>query len=144
MKNQHNNYYISRKSKLLKSFDKTASLVRDAVVSRYGEDFADTLYKEARQEYEQLIPQIPHIEGVRAAALNSFLLITAQELTVYKVMKRHGKTAGEAWEICHAALRVSLEKMSPIKRWFFSRLMYSRFVKKRMQKRAEQHEQHRF
>ena len=115
MKNQHNNYYISRKSKLLKSFDKTASFVRDAVVSLYGKGFADTLYKETRQEYEELIPQIPHIEGVRAAALNSFLRITAQELTVYKVMKRHDKTAGEAWEICHDALRVSIDKMSHIK-----------------------------
>jgi hypothetical protein len=143
MKNQSKNYYSSRKSKLLKSFDKTASLVRDVVVSRYGEDFADTLHKETRQEYKALIPQIPHIEGIRASALNSFLLITAQELTVYKVMKRHGKTAGDAWEICHDALRVSLEKMSPIKCWFFSRLMYSRFAKKRMQKRAERDEHER-
>jgi len=125
MKNQSNNYYISHKSKLLKSFDKTASLVKDSVVSRYGEDFADTLYRETRQEYEELIPQIPHIEGIRAAALNSFLLITAQELTVYKVMKRHGKTAGETWEMCHKALRLRLEKMSNIKRWLFSRLMVS-------------------
>lgn len=140
MKNQTKNYYFSRKSKLLKSFDKTAGLVKNAVISRYGKDFADMLYKETRQEYEALIPKIPHIEGVRASALNSFLRITAQEVTVYKVMKRHGKTMGETWEVCHKALITSLEKMSPIKRWFLSRLMYLRVVKKRMQQRAEQHE----
>lgn len=139
MKNQLDTYYISRKSKLLKSFDKTAGLVKDSVVSRYGDDFADMLYKETRQEYEQLIPQIPHIEGARATALNSFLRITAQEVAVYKAMKRHGKTAAEAWEICHEALRASLAAMSPIKRWFFSRLMFSGFVKKRMRQRAERH-----
>ena len=48
MKNQLNNYYISRKSKLLKSFDKRANLVRDLVVSSYGSGFADTLYREVR------------------------------------------------------------------------------------------------
>ena len=99
MKNQPNNYYISRKSKLLKSFDKTASLVRDSVVSSYGSDFANTLYQETRQEYEALIPQLPHIEGIRGSLLNSFLRVTAQELAVYQAMKKHGKTAGEAWEI---------------------------------------------
>ena len=91
------NYYISRKPKLLKSFDKTAGLLRDSVVSRYGADFTDTLYREVRQEYEALIPQIPRIEGIRAAPLNTFLVISAQELAVYKAMKKEGKTAGETW-----------------------------------------------
>jgi hypothetical protein len=71
------NYYTSRKPKLLKDFDKTANLVRDFVVSSYGTDFADTLYQETRQEYEALIPQIPHLEGIRGGLLNSFLRITA-------------------------------------------------------------------
>ena len=75
MKNQPNNYYISRKSKLLKSFGKTASLVRDSVVSSYGADFADTLYREVRQEYEELVPQTPHLEGIRGGgcSTHSFL-----------------------------------------------------------------------
>jgi hypothetical protein len=143
MKNQSQNYYISRESKLLKSFDKTARLVKGSVISRYGEDFADMLYQETRREYEQLIPQVPYIEGARASALNSFLCITAQEVAVYKAMKRQGKTAAEAWEICHEALRASLAAMSPIKRWFLSRLMFSSFVKKRMQQRAARRDQER-
>jgi len=107
-------------------------------------DFADTLYREVRQEYEELIPQIPRIEGVRAGPLNTFLVITAQELAVYEVMKKYGKTAGEAWEICHNALRLRMEKFSKIKRWLLARLMYSSFVKRRMKKRAEQGQQLRF
>jgi len=137
VKTQPNNYYISRKSKLLKGFDKTASLVRDSIVSSYGLDFADTLYREVRQEYEELIPQIPRIKGVRGGLLNTFLAISAQELAVYKVMKKYGKTAGEAWKICHDALRLRMEKFSKIKRWLFARLMYSSFVKRIVQKRAE-------
>ena len=85
MKNQSDNYYISRKTKLLNNFDKTVSLIRDFVVSSYGSDFADTLYREVRQEYEDLIPQIPHIESAAGVALNTFLLITAQELTVLRL-----------------------------------------------------------
>lgn len=138
------NYYISRKPKLLKSFDKTAGLLRDSIVSRYGADFADVLYREVRQEYQALIPQIPHIEGIRAAPLNTFLVISAQELAVYKAMKKEDKTAEEAWEICHDALRLRMEKVPKIKRWFLKRLMYSSFVKKRMQRRAEENQKLRF
>jgi len=143
MKNQPDNY-ISRKPKLLKSFDKTAGLVRDSVASSYGSDFADTLYREVRQEYEALIPQIPRVKGIRGGLLNTFLIITAQELAVYKVMKKYGKTAGEAWEICHDALRLRMEKFSKIKRWLIARLMFAGFVKRRMRKRAEEGQQPRF
>ncbi|MFC1929772.1 L-2-amino-thiazoline-4-carboxylic acid hydrolase [Chloroflexota bacterium] len=135
------NYYVSRKLKLLKDFDKTASLVKDPVVSSYGSDFADTLYREARQEYEALIPQIPHIKDFRGGPLNSFLRITAQELAVYKAMKKHGKTAGEAWEICHEALRLRMKQFPKIKRWLFGYIMYSHFLKRVVKKRAEEGKQ---
>jgi len=138
------NYYTSRKPKLLKDLDKTANLVRDLVGSSYGSDFADTLYQEIRQEYEVLIPQIPRVGGFTAGLLNTFLIISAQELAVYKVMKKYGKTAGEAWEICHEALRLRMERFSKIKRWLLARLMYSSFVKRRVKKRAEEGQQLRF
>ncbi len=137
-------YYTSRKPKLLKDFDKTANLVKDFVVSSYGSDFANTLYRDARQEYEVLIPQIPRLKGTRGGALNSFLLITAQELVLYKAMKKHGKTAGDAWEICHEALRLRMERFPKIKRWLFGRIMYSGILKKRMRKLAETGKQLRF
>jgi len=138
------NYYASRKPKLLKDFDKTAELVKDSVVSCYGADFTDTLYRDVRQEYEAIIPQIPHIKGIRGGPLNTFLIISAQELAVYKVMKKYGKTAAEAWEICHYALRLRMKKLPKIKRWFLARLMYSSMVRKRMQKRAREGQNLRF
>jgi hypothetical protein len=112
MKNQQSNYYISRRSKLLKDFDKTANLMQAYLVQRYGGELSDILYRETRQEYEDLIPEIPYIEGARARALNSFLLITAQELAVYRAMKKHGKGPGEAWEMCQF-LKKKGEKTSP-------------------------------
>ncbi len=135
------NYYVSRKPKMLKDFDKTATLVRSSVVASYGSDFADTLYQETRQEYEALIPQIPHIEGIRGSMLNSFLRITAQELALYKAIKKQGKTAGEAWEICHEALRLRMKQFPKIKRWLLARCMFSSLVKKIARKRAEKGQQ---
>ena len=106
---QATGYYISKKSKLLKSFDRSANLVRSTVVSTYGESLADTVIRDARREYEKLIPLLPPVDG--APTLRSFLIIAAQELAVFRAMTNHGKTAGEAWEICHMALRLRLRKI---------------------------------
>jgi len=137
-------YYLPKKSKLLKDFDKTADLAQDYLVKRYGKELADRLYSETRQEYEKIIPEIPHIEGPRARALNLFLLIVAQELAVYRIMKKHGKSLGEAWEICHEAIKLRMEKFSKIKRWLLKKLMYSNFLMKKVKRRAERGEQLKF
>ncbi len=128
------NYYVPKKTKLLKSFDKTANFIRDYVVSRYGEKLADTLSRKARQKYEQLIPHIPHIDG--QPALNSFLRISALELSVFKTMKEHGKSAGEAWEICHEALKVRTEAMPKLLRRLIGWYFFTGFVKNRARKRS--------
>jgi len=127
----------TRKKKMLKSFDYSFNLVEDFLIATYGAAFAEVLNKEVRQEYELLIPQIPFIAGIAGTTLNTFLTITAQEIAVYTVMKRHGETAEEAWEICHAALRLRLERYSRVKRWLLARLMFSRVALRRMRKRAQ-------
>jgi hypothetical protein len=131
-------YYSSRKEKLLKDFDQTSALIRNSLVARYSEEFASTLQKETRQEFEDLIPEIPHIKGLRARMLNTFLLITAQELAAYKAMKRQGKQPAETWELCHLALRLRLARVSPWKRWLLRRLMFSSLIKSIIRRRARQ------
>lgn len=138
MPSQITGYYRERKETLLKEFDRTAALMEHSLVARYGKEFASTLQREVRQEYEKLIPEIPYIKGPRARALNTFLLITAQELAVYKGMKEHGKPPGEAWELCHEALRFRVAQIPPWKRWLLRRFMFSRLVRKIMARRARQ------
>ncbi|NOQ52250.1 MAG: hypothetical protein GQ578_08570, partial [Desulfuromonadaceae bacterium] len=83
-------YYSARKAKLLKDFNRTSVLIEASLIARYGKEFTSTLQRDVRKEYEKLIPEIPYIKGSRARLLNSFLLITAQELAAYKAMKKHG------------------------------------------------------
>ncbi len=144
MPSQIMGYYSARKEKLLKDFDNTAALIKASLVARYGKEFTNTLQREVRQEYEKLIQEIPYIKGSRARPLNSFLLITAQELAAYKAMKKHGKPPGEAWELCHEALRFRLAEIPQWKRWLLRRLMFSRLVRKIVARRARQQQKVRF
>ena len=59
-------------------------------------------------------------------------------------MKKQGKAAGEAWEICHEALRLRMKQFPKIKRWLLGRIMRSGILIKRMRKLAETGKQPRF
>lgn len=136
--------YSAQKNRLLRDFDHTARLVNGFVADRYGEESADALYRDARQEYEAIIPQIPRLRGARARMLNTFLRITAQEVAVYKAMKEHGKTPPDAWEICHEGIRLRLKGFPRWKARLFRWLMFSPVVKQIILRRVQKREQPRF
>ncbi len=144
MPSQVKGYYRAHQGKLLKDFDRTSGLIKTSLIVRYGKELAGTLQREARREYEQLIPEIPYIKGARARLLNRFLLITAQELAVYKTMKKHAKPPAEAWELCHEALRFRLAESPSWKRWLLRRFMFSQLVRKIIARRARQQQKVRF
>ena len=133
-------YYLKRKETLLMDFDHKAVLIEDSLVTRFGREFADNLKKEAHQEYEKLIPEIPYIQGFRGKTLNSFLLATAQELAVYKAMHKHGHSAAERWELCHEAIRLSVAEIPKWKRGLMKWFMFSPIVKKVFKRRATNQE----
>ena len=135
------NYYISRKPKLLKDFDKTANIVKKVFISHYDEEFANTILKEARQEFEALIPHIPYISG-STPALKMFLVISAWELAVYRAMKNHGRSTKEAWELCHEALKIRLKTIPKFVCHLLKFLFFSNFVRKRARKIAEKTQKH--
>ncbi len=138
MPGEKTGHYSRRKETLLKEFDRTAALMKDSLVVRYGMESASMLQREGRHHYEKLIPEIPYIKGARARALNTFLLITAQELAAYKAMKKHGKPPEEAWELCHQALRLRVAQIPRWKRWLLRRIMFSRLMRKIRERRARQ------
>jgi hypothetical protein len=140
MPNQITGFYIPRKEELLKKFDHTAALMENTLVARFGNKLASFLKTDVRQEYEKLIPEIPFIPGIRGRSLNTFLLITAQELAIYKAMKKYGKSAGEAWELCHEALQLRLAEMPKWKKWLFRYFMFSPLVRMIVKRRSRKQE----
>jgi hypothetical protein len=139
-----NGYYTARRRALLRDFDETARLARARLASRYGDDFTEAVAREVRREYERLIVEIPFIPGVKARSLNAFLRITAQELAVYRVMKRRGKSADEAWELCHEAIVARMEEYPAWKARILGKLMFSGAMKRRVGRRAAKGEHLRF
>ena len=135
MSDQVIGYYSSYEDKLLKDLDRICFLMKNSITARYGEGFTDHLLRDIRGEYQKLIPEIPYIKGIRARVLNKFLIVTAQELAVYKAMQKHDKPASESWELCHQAIRLHVQSVPKWKRWLMKQFMFSNFVRKTMARR---------
>jgi hypothetical protein len=137
-------YYTVRKTRLLKDLDHTLALMNDTLVDQYGEEVARQMQESVRFEFDVIIPEIPFIPGLRARMLNTFLLVTAQELAAYKALSKLGLSAEEVWQLCHKALRLKTEAIPKWKRWILRKFMFSKLVKMIMARRAKRHQVDRF
>ncbi len=132
-----NEYYVSRKRKLLKEFDRTLERVRGSFVSRYGED-SEAMLQEARQEYEALIPQLPYIGGKQP--FTQFLISTAWFLSLYRVLKRRGETVEEVGQLLYQASEAYLQAYPRFMKRFLGFMNFSpRYLRKVQQRAVESH-----
>lgn len=135
------NYYTSRKSKLLKDFDKyMRKHARKALVSHYGDDLTDTIARETRQEYEALIPQLSYIGG-KKNPLTTNLIQCAWGLALYKVLKTHDKTAEEAAKIIYKAVEAQLRSSPKFLLRLLGRWMFAQY---RLKKQAAESQKRRY
>ena len=128
------NYFISRRSKLLKDFDNVMKRVSSVLISRYGEKFAATIVSETRQEYSKLIPEIPYVGQNRI--LIQFITGTAQSLAIYRTLASHGKTVEEAGKLYYLVCQALLNSYPRIVHWLIGRMSFSGFFIRALKKVA--------
>jgi hypothetical protein len=133
-----NNYYTARKSKLLKDFSNVAKGMKKVLVSHYGDEFAEVVAGETRQEFEALIPQLPYIGGGKNRLTES-LIGAVWFLALYKVLKKHDKTVEEVGKISYESSEAylsSLSSLSKLKLRFYGRMVFTGVGKKLMKSQA--------
>jgi hypothetical protein len=101
------NYYTSRQDSLLRDYDRASNILGPVLTAYYGVEFASTIRKEARQEFEALIPQLPYIGGKKNRHTRS-VIGTSYGLALYRAMMAHGKPVAEIgavhYSFCKAVL----------------------------------------
>jgi hypothetical protein len=105
-------YYLSRKSQILTQFDTHAKGWRPFLAARYGDEFTDAVLRDAREQYEALIPGIPYIGGDENP-MTRHLVRSTTSLVLYKVMKARGKTAEEVGKVLYDAVVESVSQLPP-------------------------------
>jgi len=127
-------YYMSRKSEILAIFDDHAQAWKPFIAGRYGDDFAGIILKEAREQHEALIPEIPFIGG-HENPMTRHLVRSTTSLALYIAMKARGKTAEEAGKIIYDAV---VERVSHLPVSTAKALSPEDIVSKREQARKSQ------
>jgi hypothetical protein len=138
----NSDYYSSQSARLLKEFDQSVSRVREAFVCRYGEEPANTMIREARQEYEALIPELPYL-GAKEP-FTRFIISTGWYLALYRVLKRHGGTVEEAGQLVYDLSKELLRAYPGFLRRVFGHRTFSRRYLRRLRQRAAESQERRY
>lgn len=137
----HENY-LYRKNQLMGAFDKRLALVKSSVSSWLGEEQAERFMREARQEYEELIPRIPYI-GDSSLAL-SFFLPTTRYLAVYRALQRQGRTLEDAGRLIFLIATEETRAIPYVGRRLMEALWFSRWFRRLAKSRAARSQQRRY
>jgi len=129
----HENY-LYRKNQLMKIFDKLLARVQPSVSAWLGEEQAKQFMREARHEYEELIPRIPYI-GESSLALGFFLPVT-RYLAVYRALQEQGRTVEEAGRLIYRMGTEEALAIPPLGRRIMEVLWFSQWFRRLAKKRA--------
>lgn len=106
-------YYLSRKSEILTQFETHAKAWRTSLSACYSDEFTDAVLRDAREQYEALIPEIPYIGGDENP-MTRHLVRSTTSLVLYKVMKALGMTAEEVGKVIYDAVVEVVSQLPPL------------------------------
>ena len=124
----------SRKSRLLRKFDKAIGRIRPLLVTRFGPEQSDLFINEAHREYENLIPQLPYM-GYRNP-FTVFMRPATWYLAVYRTLKRHGVTLEDTGQLIYQMGEADLNAIHPFVRSLIRYLWFAPLLHNRLKKRA--------
>ena len=135
---------ISRKTKLLKNFDKAARHMQSAASSIHGEELADEIVSEARAEFEAIVPEIPYIGGKKNRLTSEALIPSVACLALYRALKKRGKNVEDAGMIIDGIVQSQLDSIPRLMISLVGRYRSSKLYIRKMKKQAKVSQKRRY
>jgi len=136
-------YYVLQKTRLLKGFDKIAKRAVKYLQAHDTDDSAEIIISETRDNFIQIIPEIPYIGG-KQNQFSAVMVINAWIISFFRVMRAQGKTPEEVISIC---CRVADDYMASLPRiivWTARKFAFGRLIARKMQQQAIQSRQRQY
>ncbi len=89
------NYYVKKKRTLLRQFDAATTIVKDILIAEFGEEKFKELIREARNDFESLLPQIPYVGGKNSRDSETFINVA----TLLPMLRNFEKEGLDFYEI---------------------------------------------
>jgi hypothetical protein len=124
--NLRTDYYIKQKPKLMEQFDKFLRITKDILVEQYTDSKAENLINQIRDNYEEIIPEIPYIGG-RKNVFTSILIDCVANIPIIRILEKErftyreiGEFTYKFWELVNKIRKRKLEKqgLNPTDQYF--------------------------
>jgi hypothetical protein len=91
-------YYVSRQNRLLNLFDFAFRPIRKKLSVYYGEDYAESIVYESRQNFIEINPKMPYVGGMKNY-YTPIIVVNGFIVAMFRDMKKTGKTAEDVMRI---------------------------------------------
>jgi len=91
-------YYIKQKAKLMKDFSEYTNGIRQLLVGKFENAKIDEILKQMNKEFENLIPKIPYIGGVKNPFTES-IIYAISNLAIFWILEKEGFSYQEIGEL---------------------------------------------
>ncbi len=85
-------YYVSKQKRLLKLFDFMFRPIKAKLMSYYGEQYAAETVLKSRHYFEEIIPQLPYVGGMKNY-YTPIIIVNGMIIAMFKEMRDTGNTA---------------------------------------------------
>ena len=92
-----NDYYMKNKAKLITQFDKSLHISKEILLQRFNEQELEGIFNKMRNEYENLIPEIPYIGG-KKNPFTSMMVEAVSMIAFFRILEKKGMTYREIGE----------------------------------------------
>jgi hypothetical protein len=139
--NVPDDYLAAHADKLLRGFDKMARRHRRVLAFHMGSEAPDEAIREARREFQRLIPEMPYIGGKENSFTGSMIGCTTL-LALYRVLRTRGKRVEEIGKIAVEIEEDRVQSYPKLLRRLQGRGLLSRSGKSRLKKMAADSQKH--
>lgn len=94
------NYYMKNKARLTSQFNKSLHISKEILLERFNELELEEVFNQMRNEFENLIPEIPYIGG-RKNSFTAMLVDVIMMLPVFRILEKEGMTYREIGEFTY-------------------------------------------
>jgi hypothetical protein len=91
-------YYVSKQNRLIKLFDFTFRPIKKKLTHQYGEQYAENIVTRSRQNFIEVIPQMPYVGGMKNY-YTPIIVVNGLIVAMFRAMKETGKTAADVMRI---------------------------------------------
>ncbi|PID84927.1 MAG: hypothetical protein CSB13_10660 [Chloroflexi bacterium] len=126
MNDKNENYYLSRKPKLMKDLNQILKFTRQVLTEYFDEPKIDRLLDEIRREFEELIPQIPYIGGDKSSGTRN-IVGGAMFLAIIWPLEREGLAERDIGKVIYQSMYMVFNSKPYFVRWLIGKMMTTKF-----------------